>query len=104
MKHDDKKLGLLGLAMRAGKLVTGEELTVKAIQRKEARLVLVASDASENTQEKMKNKCEFYKIPIEAEFSSGEISRAIGRNRSICAFTDKGFADSYYKLKGTSKI
>lgn len=104
MNSEEKQLQLLGLALRASQLITGEEMTIRSIQKNEAKLVLVASDASDNTKKKMMNKCQFYKIPIFFEHTSEEISQAIGKSRSICAFTDKGFAESYNKLKGTRKI
>lgn len=104
MTPEEKMRNLMGLAMRAGMLISGEEMTIKAIQHKEARLVLVATDASNNTREKMKNKCQFYSIPFTSDFTAEEISQAIGKSRSICAFTDKGFADSYQRLKGTSQM
>lgn len=104
MTPEMKMKNLLGLAQRAGKLISGEELTIKAIQRKEAKLVLVATDASDNTKEKIQNKCHFYSVPLTADFTADEISQAIGKSRSICAFTDKGFADSYKRLKGTSQM
>ena len=46
----EKALNLLGLAMRAGKLVTGEELTLKDIRAQKVNLVFIASDAGKNTQ------------------------------------------------------
>ncbi|GJM71412.1 hypothetical protein HMSSN036_36280 [Paenibacillus macerans] len=46
----NKALSGLGLAMRAGKLVTGDEVVLKAIRSAEAKLVIVAGDASANTQ------------------------------------------------------
>ncbi len=49
---NQKFLNLLGLAMRAGKLVTGEELTLKDIRANKAKFVFVAQDASENTRKK----------------------------------------------------
>lgn len=104
MIPQQKQLNLLGLATRAGKLITGEELVVKAVQRNEAKLVIVASDCSENTREKLKNKCQYYQVPLEIAFTKDEISQAIGKNRSICAFKDKGFVDSYLKLKGTNHM
>lgn len=48
----EKVLNLLGLAMRAGKLVTGEELTIGDIRSNKAKFVFVAGDASENTRKK----------------------------------------------------
>ena len=47
-----KAMNLIGLAMRAGKMITGEELTIGDIRRQKAKIVFVASDASENTRKK----------------------------------------------------
>ena len=33
MTPEDKMLNLLGLSLRAGKLITGEEMTIKSIQK-----------------------------------------------------------------------
>lgn len=43
---------LLGLAARARKIVSGDEL-ITAISKKKVSLVLVASDASDNTKKKL---------------------------------------------------
>ena len=43
-----KTLSRLGLAMRAGKVVTGDEIVLKAIRSSEAKLVMLAADASAN--------------------------------------------------------
>ena len=59
-----KALNMLGLAMRAGKLITGEEMTLKEIRQQRAALVLVASDAGKNTQKKIKDKSSYYEIKI----------------------------------------
>ncbi|MGP6147512.1 L7Ae/L30e/S12e/Gadd45 family ribosomal protein [Jeotgalibaca sp. A122] len=104
MTPQEKQLNLLGLAVKAGKLITGEELTIKSIQRNEAKLVIVASNASDNTREKLINKCKYYNVPLDISFTTDEISAAIGKSRSICAFTEKGFASSYLKLKGTNNM
>lgn len=40
------------MAMRAGKLVTGDETVLKAVRSGKAKLVLVAGDASDNTKKK----------------------------------------------------
>ena len=42
--------------MRAGKLITGEEMTLKEIRQQRAALVLVASDAGKNTQKENKGQ------------------------------------------------
>lgn len=52
MKMANKALSRLGLATRAGKLISGEEIVLKAIRSGEAKLVLLAGDASDNTRKK----------------------------------------------------
>lgn len=47
-------LQLLGLAARARKVVSGEELVVKEIRNNNAKLVILASDASNNSSKKFK--------------------------------------------------
>ncbi len=93
-----KALNLLGMAMRAGKLVSGEELTVKAIQSKKVKLVLLASDAGKNTSKKVNNKTSFYQIPCLDTFNSEELSRAIGKPRMVIGLTDSGFAKKVEEL------
>ena len=44
-------LGLLGLARRAGMIEAGDEAVRAAISQKRARVVLIASDASERTRD-----------------------------------------------------
>ena len=51
-----KAMNLIGLAMRAGKLITGEELTIAEIRKQKAKLVFVATDASENTRKKISKR------------------------------------------------
>ena len=58
-----KVLGSLGLAMKAGDVVSGEFMTEKAIREGIARLVIVAKDASGNTKKKFADSCHFYHVP-----------------------------------------
>lgn len=96
---DNKKaLRLLGLALSAGKLATGDDTTVRSIQNKQAKLVLIAKDASENTIKKIKDKCTYYQVPYVHEFTQAEITNALGRPRVVCAITDSGFAKKFREL------
>ena len=52
---------LLGLAMRARKLATGES-ALKAVQSQQAHFVFIASDASDNTKKKYIDKCTYYQV------------------------------------------
>ncbi|MBD8497105.1 L7Ae/L30e/S12e/Gadd45 family ribosomal protein [Paenibacillus arenosi] len=89
----NKVLSQLGLAQRAGKLVSGDDIVFKAIRNSQARLVIVAGDASENTKKKFKDKCNTYNVPLVIGFTRDELGESIGKlDRVILGVTDKGFA------------
>ena len=50
---------MIGLAQKAGKIVSGEFATEKAVKTGKAALVIVAGDASENTKKMFTNMCAF---------------------------------------------
>ncbi|MFC4598984.1 YlxQ family RNA-binding protein [Cohnella hongkongensis] len=94
MKTANKALSRLGLATRAGKLISGEEVVLKAIRSGEAKLVILAGDASENTRKKIKDKCSSYDVPLLVGFTRFELGSAVGKpERVLFAVTDRGFAD-----------
>ena len=56
---DEKKVySFLGLAMKAGKIASGEFQVEHAVKSGNAALVIVTEDASENTRKKFSNMCE----------------------------------------------
>ncbi|AJS61521.1 L7Ae/L30e/S12e/Gadd45 family ribosomal protein [Paenibacillus sp. IHBB 10380] len=98
----NKTLSRLGLAMRAGKIVTGDEIVLKTIRSSEAKLVILAGDASLNTQKKFRDKCGTYKIPLLIGFDRESLGTSIGKpNRVVLAITDQGFAEMISKPMGT---
>lgn len=81
MPNELKKIGgMLSLAKKAGKVVTGEESCEKAIQKGEAQLILVATDASDNTKKKFTNKSNYYNVPLYSIFNKENLSSFIGMN------------------------
>ncbi len=83
----------LGLAMRAGKVVHGEQAVLDAVRSQEAKLVLLAADASDNTRKKYADKCSHYHIPLVEYGTRDEIGAGIGKeSRVAVAVTDSGFA------------
>ena len=93
MTENKAWLNLLGLVLRAGKLVTGEELVVKAIQKQKVNLVILSEDASENTRKKVLDKCSFYNTPCIVKGDRETIGRAIGKaERVVIGISDQGFA------------
>lgn len=102
MTDDQRLLNLMGLAMRAGRLITGEDLTLKAIRQKQATIVIVASDASERTKKMISDKCFHYEIPLSIHFTKSELSQAIGKERTICTTSDNGFGKKFRELLSTN--
>lgn len=84
----------MSLSMKAGKLKAGEFACEKALRDGTAKLVVIATDASDNTKKKFTNKAFYYKVPVVVCSDRDEISRAIGReNRVVVAVTDNDLAD-----------
>lgn len=90
-----KTEGMLGLAARAGKIVSGEFSTEKAIKDRRACLVIVAEDASARTKKLFHDKCGFYGVPIREYAVKEVLGHAIGKNeRASLACTDRHFAEA----------
>lgn len=92
-------LSLLGLAQRAGKIVSGEELVLSSIRSKKAKLVIVAGDASERTKGTWENKCAHYGVPLRIVSDRFELGGAMGKaHRVTIAVNDKGFSEKLIAL------
>ncbi len=91
----NKVYSMLGLAERAGKIASGEFSTEKAIKKRQACLVILASDASENTRKHFSDMCAYRNIPIYLYGNREELGHAIGKGMRVnLAVTDQGLADS----------
>ena len=75
--NKQKVSNLLGLAQRARKIVSGEEMVVKAIQDQKAKLVFLAHDASPNLTKKIQDKSHYYQVEVITVFSTLELSIAV---------------------------
>lgn len=88
-------LGLLGLARKAGKLEIGEEPVGAACRGHKARLVLLASDAAENTADRARRVAGPVNV-VSVPFSKEELGAALGRKTcAVLAVTDGGFAKAF---------
>lgn len=92
MNKKQQLLNLLGLAQRAGRLISGEEQVIKAIQTETAQLVFLAKDASQNLSKTITDKCSYYEIEVSTACDTLELSLAIGRPRKVVAVVDAGFS------------
>ena len=87
-------LSLLGLALRGGNLAVGEEPVEAVARARDARVLLLASDAADNTRRRVEHfadagQCIWVRIP----YTKAELGRAVGRSSAaILAVTDIGLA------------
>ena len=94
LANRDKVLSLIGLAMKAGRCASGEMMTENETKSGKAKLVVVASDASENTKKKFRDMCKFYRVPICFYGDKDTLGHAMGKEfRASLAILDEGFAD-----------
>ena len=94
-----KWISLVGLANRAGKIISGEELSVKEIRNGKAKLILLSADASANTTKKITDKCRSYHVPIKMVENRETLGHAIGKEaRVVISILDEGFAKKLMTL------
>lgn len=95
----DKALNYLSLARKAGKLELGEEPVGAAARAQHARLVMVASDASDHTWRRAKSFVagtaqECVRLP----HTKDELGAAVGRQElAVAALTDPAMALAFLK-------
>ena len=105
---NSKLLSLFGFAMKAGKLETGTDRICDEIRRhgipceddsvkgySSHGIVVIASNASDNTKKRIVNACKFYRIEYYvSNLSQNDIADRIGKaSAAACATFDRGFAD-----------
>ena len=95
----DKALNYMSLARKAGLIELGEEPVGAVARSQHARLIVVASDASDHTWRRAKSfiagtdqQC------IKVPFTKDQLGLAIGRtNLALAAFTDPALALAFAK-------
>ncbi len=93
MKGLTKTLSMLSLAMKAGKVKSGEFAVTEEIKKGTAYLVIVADDASDRTKKTYKDSCAFYDVPMYTYSDMESLGRALGKEfRAAVAITDENFA------------
>ncbi len=99
----DKLRGMLGLAKRAGRLVTGQGSVIDTVRRGKAAasLALYTADASARTVKQLTDKCTSFGVPCRPlPLTSDEFGTALGKPApmSTAAVTDDGFARAILAL------
>jgi len=97
MKHN--YLNIVGLAYRARKCTTGEETIVQHIRENKVKLLLLASDVSNQTKKKYTDKCKTFKVPYIEVDDRKTLGNAIGKSERVAiAILEDGFAKKLQTL------
>lgn len=90
----NKVYSYLGLARRAGKIVSGEQAVVGGIKRGQVFLVLIAEDASSNTYRKFSAMARNHNVRCLVYGEKDLFGQGLGQSpRSILGVTDRNFAN-----------
>lgn len=101
----DKLLNMLGLGVKAGKAVFGAEMTMRAITKNHGvRLVILASDASENTREEFIHRCKVRQIPCLTYATKEALGKAAGKSpKAVVSIIDENIAKAIANIHGGGK-
>lgn len=103
--NEDKIYSLLGLATRAGKIVSGDDSTLLELKRGNVKLVIVAQDSSDNTKKLFKDKSSYRNINYVYFSNKLQLGYAIGKApRAVLGVKDINFANKILELIKTQKI
>ena len=95
---ENQVIQFLGLCMRAGRLISGQEACVELARQEEAALVLMDAGVSDNTRKRITDACHSHNVPL-YEISAGELGRAIGKKgRMMAALKMDGMAQKLLNL------
>lgn len=84
---------------RARKLISGAEQVEKQLKSKKVCLVIVAIDATDSTQQKLLNKCNFTNTKIVMFGTKNLIGKYIGKEeRAVIGVLDINFANRIFQM------
>ncbi len=89
-----KVYSYLGLARRAGQVVSGEQAVLGAVKRGQVALVLIAVDASSNTSRKFSSLAQNHNVSCLVYGDKDLYGQAIGQSpRAVLGVLDRNFAN-----------
>ena len=101
----DNVLGMIGLAKRAGKIVTGAEICEAAVKKGKSKLIIIAGDISEIGRKAITDTCKYYKVKYIENADKSQLGKFTGSSeRAVVSVNDKGFAEPILKKYAESLI
>ena len=95
----EKAFGMIGLAKRANKVLSGEKNCKEGIKYGKALLCILSEDASANTRKSITNSCSYYDVPLVVFGTSEKLGYAVGNlKNSVLAITDENFCKAILNI------
>ena len=89
-----KLSGLVGLGLRGRLAVVGVQQVKDAVKRGRVKIALVASDASQNSLDKIEGLLKARAVPVIGSLSAHELGAIAGRDAvAVIGVTDAGLAE-----------
>lgn len=96
---NDKVYSMLGLAQKAGELVSGDEVCEMTIKSKKCTLVIIAKNSSDKTKKKFIEMCNYRNIKILEYGQKDQLGSCIGKGiRSVVVIKNTNFAAKIEQL------
>lgn len=90
---EQKLLGFLGLAGRAGKLVSGQSRCLDGVRSGKLHLVVLDSGAAANTRKAVRDACRFHDVPLIELHAADRLGPSIGKpDVRVVGVKDERFA------------
>ncbi|MDF2671998.1 MAG: ribosomal protein L7ae [Clostridiales bacterium] len=94
----NKIYSFLGLMQKSGNITSGNDTVEFDIKKGKCKLLIIAEDASENTQKKFLDMVNYRKIPFVILGTKIDLGYSIGKSeRSAISIRDSGFAKEFLR-------
>ena len=93
--HVKQLLFSIGLARKAGKVISGTDFVCDGIRKGKILLTVCSDDVSDNTRKKISDCCAYYRTPLcFADVSKEMLGKAIGKSFTACVgITDQNLSE-----------
>lgn len=96
---------MIGLAKKAGKVISGSDVCERAIKSNKAGIIIVSGDSSQGTLKKFNDMCSYRNVPLRVLGDRYSLGRCIGRDQIVVVgIIEEGFALVIQRLIDESLI
>jgi ribosomal protein L7Ae-like RNA K-turn-binding protein len=95
----NKFLNFMGICKKSGKVVLGDHMVEKEMNRESLKLVVVATDTSERIWAKYERFCKEKNVPVIRVSTKEELGKHLGKESvAVVGFNDKNQSTNLVKL------